>query len=1261
MSLRKNNAFIAGNLSIKVQDRVYTLNRNIIDGVETYIVEIPAGLNQINISDASRFTFIVRGTNTTTEPYLICGAQRFKIVSNTQQPVTAGDLVDNGIFEFCCVSIASGEIRLSAGIDSYNALRDKPTLNGEQIINNKSARDYNLAEFVASENSTIVKADNNSFAELSKDTTKILSKERPVWKSDTGEFAIATKSDINSIVIPDNYKGVVKYAVDVEVDLEKLTPSVGDTCIIAVSSQYVKYNGTEWEIIREGDFLNGDYYEVMKLPCGLSGTVTYNASEEMFDIFEDDAGIPDNNTIAKNIDTNVISVLKVPGRLTVNGEVFDGSTDVEINIDTDSIDAVNKADFAQFVETAVTVDSVIVANNLVKYQDGKLIDTNIAIENILRKDATELQKINGAIEVEHLKVNGDALAGISISSTGIYEYTSDTGTARKYKFKVRPEGEYEFATTSDLLNKVDKVTDNFKLYGTSTGGNQVAVDYAESNAEWTIAQRGANGALNVGNATKDTHAVNKSQLDTELSKKVDIFNEQYVLYGTLGVFDGVAQQGVFAMDQLGTTYNPGRIPIRITELGHSQHTIVIPNVPVANTDAANKQYVDEKLNIDPAVNNLLEVPIICEADVNKFLFTTPLIVNGGFGYAAGDTVVAGLFELFVTDCENGVITGITFADKSQYEQIYDENYAGSYNVTGGSGSEAVIRLRTYYANGSEIITGRLEHVTDNDPLTQKTYVDTSIKNATKRVINYSSGRLNVDAALDFNNNNFPSLSYKLYEDDDSNVAVKNLKLLVGTVNNVDGAYYYNGAEYGRLTTKQDVLEITSASMAGTYLGKFDYFGAESDIELLTVPTGATSISSALRKGVFTDAGWKWNDLEIISGSYADITNLLDYYEAGKYSSGTVKYYLSDIEEKWIVTVNATGNADFKTLSTDETGAIGFKFNSDNTLAGADASQIRVDQASGDVTIADKLTQLKTDIDNKQIDTSNFAKLNVFNAFGNGASWQGLIRCNDGAYVKNKLWLDDADIIMYGPVVNSSVHQYYINIPRKDGTIAMLSDLPDTSHFANLDEQNNFHLQNCFLGGICTDWNLGIQFNGENANEYGPWLKLNDAGDFVIDDERNKTELKFPAKSGTIATTEDLPTIDTSAFAKLNTAVNFDSVTVTNYFDGLSLLEFAPIVFRGNDNNGNVDAFITFNGLTISIDVNGYVVDFPENENGTVALTKDIKEYSEGTGISISGTTISLNLSRVASSTQNGLMSSTDKAKLDGYEIATTADIDALFN
>ena len=76
------------------------------------------------------------------------------------------------------------------------------------------------------------------------------------------------------------------------------------------------------------------------------------------------------------------------------------------------------------------------------------------------------------------------------------------------------------AIQTQLDNKVDKVTENSKVYGTSATGEQTSYSLSSSATANTVAYRGDNGVLNVGTPTANSHATTKSYVDTEVGKKV---------------------------------------------------------------------------------------------------------------------------------------------------------------------------------------------------------------------------------------------------------------------------------------------------------------------------------------------------------------------------------------------------------------------------------------------------------------------------------------------------------------------------------------------------------------------------------------------------------------------------------------------------------------------------------------------------------------------------------------------------------------------
>ena len=106
-----------------------------------------------------------------------------------------------------------------------------------------------------------------------------------------------------------------------------------------------------------------------------------------------------------------------------------------------------------------------------------------------------------------------------------------------------------------------------------------------------------------------------------------------------------------------------------------------------------------------------------------------------------------------------------------------------------------------------------------------------------------------------------------------------------------------------------------------------------------------------------------------------------------------------------------------------------------------------------------------------------------------------------------------------------------------------------------------------------------------------------------------------------------------------------------------------------DNNTTYSAGngISLNGTTFSLNTNyenngrnyAVLVDTNKNLYVNVPWTDTNTTYSAGTGLSLSGTTFSLNTNYVATQSANGLMSAEDKTKLDNIEAIPISTIENL--
>lgn len=109
--------------------------------------------------------------------------------------------------------------------------------------------------------------------------------------------------------------------------------------------------------------------------------------------------------------------------------------------------------------------------------------------------------------------------------------------------------------------------------------------------------------------------------------------------------------------------------------------------------------------------------------------------------------------------------------------------------------------------------------------------------------------------------------------------------------------------------------------------------------------------------------------------------------------------------------------------------------------------------------------------------------------------------------------------------------YDVSLPSKSGTIALTSDIPDTSNFASLSGVNEFTGPNTFTTNVIVKSSNSLIAQGSTALNHTDYS----FGKIVHTPDATKDAytLTLPSKSGTLATTDDIAAAITTA---LNTAV-----------------------------------------------------------------------------------------------------------------------------
>lgn len=233
---------------------------------------------------------------------------------------------------------------------------------------------------------------------------------------------------------------------------------------------------------------------------------------------------------------------------------------------------------------------------------------------------------------------------------------------------------YTKSQTNSLLNgKVDKTSNNNRIYGTNGSGNQATIQYSANADAGYIPQRTENGHIVVPQTpTSDNYATSKYYVDSLIlslnNSKVDKTSDANKVYGTAS--NGT--QKTFDVDN--TVGADGNIVRRAS--GTSQ--IMVPLTPTANGHASSKKYVDD--SIATAISTVYKIKgSKTVAEINAL---TGMQVGDVYNMLDSGDIVLGNLQVFTGD--NIVWTGSAW-DKLGAEidwSAYDEKFiaAGFFEV-----------------------------------------------------------------------------------------------------------------------------------------------------------------------------------------------------------------------------------------------------------------------------------------------------------------------------------------------------------------------------------------------------------------------------------------------------------------------------------------------------------------------------------------------------------------------------------------------------
>lgn len=438
MSIKVGNQIIAGNVAVKMQDRIFIARRSFENGQEYYDIEVPKGCS-LGFTQATKIALIIVGTNTTTSPKLRYQTTILDIVGgnfNRDLPIKLGSLVD-GLLSEMYMGTSSTKIYLASNRNNYIELENTPILqddDGEETPIIGGVNTYESLHLPYLKDNKLImnkkdflkiNPDGFAYGNLNyKDEHKFLSERRLVWEKSANEsYQLATVKDIEDLAIADKFVSVLTYSRNRFEDLERISDAeIGDFALILESSIIYVKTKDSWNLhqkLNYDDSNNGWYYEIEDVDGTLSGKAVWNTTNGgQFDLFVNYTNSIDNYTLGRN-SNRALQVNKLLNSLTIkvpkeNKEVvFDGSEDKVLQIDIDLSNYYTIPEIDSYYND--NEESSIAAF----YKDGdniKIKGLDIKEENLVtKKEGSFLTFGNTPVDASLIKYTKEGLYGESVA------------------------------------------------------------------------------------------------------------------------------------------------------------------------------------------------------------------------------------------------------------------------------------------------------------------------------------------------------------------------------------------------------------------------------------------------------------------------------------------------------------------------------------------------------------------------------------------------------------------------------------------------------------------------------------------------------------------------------------------------------------------------------------------------------------------------------------------------------------------------------
>ena len=220
------------------------------------------------------------------------------------------------------------------------------------------------------------------------------------------------------------------------------------------------------------------------------------------------------------------------------------------------------------------------------------------------------------------------------------------------------------------------------------------------------------------------------------------------------------------------------------------------------------------------------------------------------------------------------------------------------------------------------------------------------------------------------------------------------------------------------------------------------------------------------------------------------------------------------------------------------------------------------------------------------------------------------------------------------------------------TIALTSDIPDTSNFVTIDSFMALSMNTVTLDGEQTisgkkTFTGGVQF-GTNTVFNNGGIQIPAANAFKV---MGMYDVSLPSKTGTLATTGDIPS--TSSFATLSGNNTFTGITAFNNTVSCGTIISNSGFMATNSSNSSDFASFKYNSITRSTNSTTYTLTLP-TKSGTIALTSDIPSGGGSGDVTAAGNNIFTGTNKF----QGGTTSFTTASPRPGASV-TTVDADGV--